>query len=417
MDPLLRLKEIFLNGNAGIRPLIPMDFAALEQQASRKLSKRGFEYIKTGAGKHLGVKNNNDAFAKYAIKPHMLHGVKNAETKLKLFNTELHSPFMFAPVGVLGLVHKNADIELAEASKALNIPMVISNQASVSMEKITNSLENTDHWFQLYFGKSYELVESLIARAEKSRCSAIVLTVDTTIIGWRPLDLQSGFLPFMLGQGIAQYTSDPVFQKLMQEPHPIQAKPKVTLELLVNMVKLMWQYEGTFLGNFKSKDPIKAIQKFIEIYSKTDLNWDDVKWLRSRTQLPILIKGILTPEDAQKAIDLGIDGIIVSNHGGRQVDQVIASLDALVNIKSKIASDYQLLFDSGIRSGIDAFIALALGAKTVLIGRPYVYSMAIAGKLGVEEFMNNLLAEFKILMLLTGCKNLEDINQELLTHN
>lgn len=417
MEPMERLKSIFLNGNSGITPRIPLSYEELEERARRKLPKKSFDYILTGAGKHLGVANNLSAFKKYAIRPSMLKGIESVDTSVKLFNTQLNSPFMFAPIGVLELAHSQGDLELARASKNIGVPMIISNQASFSMESIADQLNHTDRWFQLYFSKNYEFVESLIHRAEQSKCSAIVLTVDTTILGWRQLDLQNGYLPFLLGKGIAQYVSDPVFQKLLKDKPATYTKMKMNLSLLSNMIGVFQRYPGSFLKNVSTKDPVKAIRKFIEIYSKTDLSWSDIAWIKSKTRLPILIKGILRSEDALKAIDSGVDGIVVSNHGGRQIDQVISTLDALVEIRSRISHIYPLILDSGIRTGADAFIALCLGAQSVLIGRPYVYSLALEGHEGVEEFMQNFLAEFKIMMMLSGCRDLSALTPELLVRN
>ncbi|NOT37948.1 MAG: lactate 2-monooxygenase [Saprospiraceae bacterium] len=417
MDPLMHLKEIYLKGNSGIKPIIPLCYEELESKAKKALPKNSYDYIYTGAGKHIGVSNNQSAFKKYAIRPRMLHGNASLDTSVKIFDTQLQSPFLFAPIGVLELAHPKGDLELAKASRNLQIPMIISNQASYSMEAITDTLQNMDRWFQLYFSKNYEFVESLIQRAEETKCSAIVITVDTTILGWRQMDLQNAFLPFTLGKGIAQYTSDPVFKKLMQQKPSSYNKMAITPALIVNMLGALSRFPGSLLSNLVSKDPIKAIRKFIEIYSKPDLNWNDIRWIKSKTKLPLLIKGILRSDDAKIAMQHGVDGIIVSNHGGRQVDHVISSLDALVEIKSQIPASYPLLLDSGIRTGTDAFIALCLGAKSVLVGRPYVYSLAINGHQGVTECMNNFITELHIMMMLSGVKNLNELSPELLVKN
>lgn len=411
-----RQREIYLNGFSGLKSKISFNSAELEHLAKDKLSKNAFGYISTGAGSNKGIRNNLDAFSKYAIIPRMLNGTDEPKLASTILNTNLPFPFLFAPIGVLGLAHPKGDLELAMASKMISVPMIQSSQASFSMEDCAEVLKDTDRWFQLYFGKSKELVESMVSRAAESGSKAIVLTLDTTILGWRNIDLENGFLPFVYGLGIAQYTSDPVFKNLMK---------KISLKSdgetahyfpgIANLITLFTSYPDTFLNNLITKNPIRAVRTFSDLFSKPELNWDDVKWLKSITKLPILLKGILHPEDARKSLDLGIDGIIISNHGGRQVDHVISTLDALAQIKKVVPENYPLLMDSGIRKGVDIFIALALGAKAVCLGRPYVYALALSGKEGVAEYVQNMASELQITMSLVGCKSLTEINRDYIT--
>ena len=236
------------------------------------------------------------------------------------------------------------------------------------------------------------------------------MTLDTTVLGWRPRDLDLAYLPFLEGKGIAQYTSDPVFQKLMDIPEPATEK-NISWQSLMGLREMVKNYPGrNFFSKLKSGRPIKAVQKFISTYSNPALKWDDLKFLRDRTKLPVLLKGILHPDDARKAIDYGMNGIIVSNHGGRQVDGAIATLDALPEIVKAVDKQIPVLLDSGIRGGADAFKALALGANGVCIGRPYVYGLAISGQAGVEEVLKNFLADFELTMALAGCKDISEIN-------
>jgi lactate 2-monooxygenase len=255
---------------------------------------------------------------------------------------------------------------------------------------------------------------SFVQRAEQCGCSAIAVTLDTTMLGWRTRDLDMAYLPFMEGRGIAQYTSDPVFQKLMDEPEP-QTKRKVTLQLLNGLITMTKNYPGNgFFSRLRSGRPIKVVQKFVSIYSNPALTWDDLKFLRERTKLPILLKGILHPDDARKTIDYGMDGIIISNHGGRQVDGSISTFEALPKITEVVNGKIPVLLDSGIRGGADAFKAIALGAKAVCIGRPYVYGLTIAGQQGVSEVLRNFSADFDLTMGLAGCKNISEITRESL---
>ena len=413
-----RQKDIYVKGTEGIKPLIPVDFRTLEQLAEKKLNPKAFGYIATGAGSEKGIKNNAEAFSKYTIIPRMAHGGILPDLSSELFGRKLESPLLFAPIGVLGLAHPKGDLELAAAASASGIPMIFSNQASYSMESCASLLAGNNYWFQLYFSKSNELVESFVSRAENCGCKALVLTLDTTTLGWRQRDLNQAYLPFIRGLGIAQYTSDPVFKKLMQKADVTANKGTPSnLTKIILAHQLMTHYPEPYFRNWKTKDPIKAVRTFIDIYSRPNLNWEDIRWLRSITKLPILLKGILHPEDARMAIDSGIDGLIISNHGGRQIDQVISSLDALKEIKKTVPMEYPLLLDSGIRTGTDIFIAMALGAKAVLLGRPYVYALALHGKAGVLEYCQNILAEFEITMSLVGSKSLKEINIDFLRDN
>jgi lactate 2-monooxygenase len=235
------------------------------------------------------------------------------------------------------------------------------------------------------------------------------------ILGWRPLDLDLAFLPFLRGKGIAQYTSDPVFRKLMTDESSDGSdgpQPKPTLSALRTLVQMTKAYPDRFVNTLTSGRGRAAVQRFIEIYSRPSLTWEELPFLRERTKLPILLKGILHPDDAARAMDAGIDGIVVSNHGGRQVDGSIATLDALPSVVDAVAGRAPVLLDSGVRSGADAFKALALGASAVLIGRPYVFGLGIAGEEGVREVLQNHMAEFDFTLGLTGCRSVAEIDRD-----
>jgi len=414
-NPSDRQKEIYTKGALGHKPKIPIDFKTLELKASKILSKNAFGYIATGAGQEEGVFNNQKAFSSWNIVPSVASGIQTLNTKIELLGLDLPWPMMYAPIGVLDLARPKGDLLLAKASLESQIPMIISNQSSTSMEEIARALPSQNFWFQLYFSKSKELVRSFVQRAEACGAKAIVLTLDTTTLGWRQRDLNNAYLPFIRGLGITQYTSDPVFKELLQDVNQQKQKSSGNIFQKLRLLhELLKNYPGSYFGNLKSREPIKAVRKFIEIYSRPELNWDDIQWLKEISNVPILLKGILNPQDAQKALNLGIDGIVVSNHGGRQIDRVISSLDALVEIKKVVPQNYPLIIDSGIRTGTDIFIAMALGAKAVLLGRPYVYGMTLNGSHGILEVTKNILAEFEITMKLTGCPNIESITEEKL---
>ena len=244
-----------------------------------------------------------------------------------------------------------------------------------------------------------------------------MVTLDTTVLGWRPRDLERAYLPFLRGKGIAQYTSDPVFRRIISEPAPgppPEQQPKPTLQALATLISLTRAYPGGFVETLRSGRGRAAVQRFIDLYSRPSLRWDDLPFLRERTDLPIVLKGVLHPDDALRAVDAGLDGVVVSNHGGRQVDGSIATLEALPGVVEAVDGRIPVLLDSGVRGGADAFKALALGARAVLLGRPYVYGLAIAGSLGVREVIQNIRADFELTMALAGCRSVDEIGPEAL---
>lgn len=409
-------KEIYLNGFAGIQPTVNIDLQKLDEIAKAKMSPEAFAYIAGGAGNESTVRSNREAFETCKIVPRMLRNVSERDTSIELFSQKLPSPFLLSPVGVLEMVHPEADVAVGKAASELNVPFIFSNQASKSMEQVALAMGNSPKWFQLYWSKSNELVASFVQRAEKCGCSAIVVTLDTTMLGWRTRDLEIAYLPFLEGKGIAQYTSDPVFQKLMDEPDSVPSpKRKITLQTLSGLIQMVNNYPGSgFFSKLKSGRPIKAVQKFVSMYSNPAITWDDLSFLREHTKLPIVLKGILHPDDARMAVDYGMDGIIVSNHGGRQVDGSISTFEALPRIVETINGKIPVLLDSGVRGGADVYKALALGAKAVCIGRPYVYGLALAGEEGVKAVLRNLMADFELTMGLAGCKNISEITNNTL---
>jgi lactate 2-monooxygenase len=409
-------KQIYLNGFSGTKPEVPTDFAALQALAQKKLSGNAFAYVAGGAGRESTMQENTTAFSNYHIVPRMLCNVGDRDTSLTLFDQRLPSPFLLAPIGVLELAHPEADLAVAKASSALGIPMIFSNQASIPMEQCAASMGDSPRWFQLYWSKSIDLVRSFVQRAERSGCSAIVVTLDTTMLGWRSRDLDLGYLPFLEGKGIAQYTSDPVFLKMLdQADDGPQVRRKITWSALRGLVQMVNHYPGPgFVGKLRSGRPVKAVQKFISTYSNPCTTWNDLSQIRSMTSLPILLKGILHPDDARLALENGVQGIIVSNHGGRQVDGAISSLHALPEIVRAVQGKIPVLVDSGIRGGADAFKALALGATAVCIGRPYAFALAVAGERGVYQLLRNYMADFELTMGLAGCRSISEINRERL---
>ncbi len=409
-NALERQRSVYVSGAAGICQLIPFDPALLEQKAKEKLSLAAWAYISGGAGLESTLSANRSDFDRWRIVPRMLRNVEIRDLSTDFFGKTIPSPFFLAPVGVLEMAHREADEAVAAGAAERGIPYIFSNQASVPMERCAAAMGDSPRLFQLYWSRSNDLVISFLQRAEASGCSALVVTLDTTMLGWRVRDLDLGSLPFLKGMGIAQYTSDPVFQRLVDEYEEGAAvRPKVTFSAINTLIAAARHYPGGFLQNIRSGRAIKAVRTFTSIYSRPNITWADLPFLREHTRLPIILKGIMHPDDARKALDYGVDGIYVSNHGGRQVDGSASTIAALPSIAEAVRERAPILFDSGVRGGADAFKALALGATAVGIGRPYCYALTIAGRAGVTELLDNWMADFELTMGLAGCKNLEEV--------
>lgn len=409
--------EIYVAGGRGVQPHVPVSFDRLERTAQRAMSREGYAYVAGGAGTEETVRENRVAFERWRIVPRMLRDVSVRDTTVEILGTPLPSPFVLCPIGVLEMAHRDADVAVARAAAAEGVPFVFSNQASRPMEETARAMSDAPRWFQLYWSTSNELVASLVSRAESCGCSAIVLTLDTTMLGWRIRDLDLAYLPFLRGKGIAQYTSDPVFVDALQETLR-QAPPpsgRITLAALGTLWEMAGAYPGSRLAGLRSGLARAAVRRFVETYSRPSLAWDDLAFLRERTSLPILLKGILHPADAVAAMEHGMDGIVVSNHGGRQVDGSIATMDALPGIVEAVGGRGPVLVDSGIRSGADVFRALALGASAVGLGRPYVWGLAAGGEAGVREVIRNVRADFDLTLGLAGCASVSEIGRESVT--
>jgi lactate 2-monooxygenase len=408
---------IYGDGATGRLPRIPTGWDALENAAKRAMSRQAWAYVAGSSGNESTTAANREALDRWRIVPRVLRDVAQRDLSIELFGHRYPSPLIAAPVGVLGLVHPEADLSVARAAARLGVPYILSTQASKPMEEVATTMGDAPRWYQLYWSTSDDLVASMVARAEASGAQAIVVTLDTHMLGWRPRDLDLGYLPFAHGMGIAQYTSDPVFRRLVDERIAAavpRARPRITPATIRTLVDLTRNYPGHFWDNLRSPLPRAAVDTFLDVFSRSSLTWENLKFLRARTSLPILLKGIQHPDDAARAIAEGADGIIVSNHAGRQIDGAIGSLDALPAIVERVAGAVPVLFDSGVRSGADLFVALALGADAVCVGRAYTYGLAIAGERGVYEALRNILAEFDIVLGLAGLTDVAGIDQAAL---
>lgn len=409
-----RQESIIRAGTRGRTPAVPTDPAGLERAARRAMSRRAWAYVAGGAGAGATMRANREAFQRWRIVPRMLRNVAERDLSTTVLGTPLPAPLLLAPIGAAGLLRPDADLAVAAASAATGIPYLISSQGSSPLEETAPVAAHP--WFQLYWSRDEELVDSFIARAEAAGAAALVVTVDTTLLGWRPADLNLGSLPFAQGVGLAQYTSDPVFQRLVEERLAAGSarsagRGDVTPGAVRTLVNISRRHPGRFLDNLRSPQPRAAVETFLDVYSNPALSWDHLATLHDRTRLPVVLKGILHPDDARRAFDLGVDAVMVSNHGGRQVDGSVAALDALVDVRAAVGDEPTVLFDSGIRSGADVYKALALGADAVTLGRPHLYGLAVAGATGVIEVVRNVVAELDLIMGLTGVRTVDEIDR------
>ncbi|HSY93849.1 MAG TPA: lactate 2-monooxygenase [Candidatus Binatus sp.] len=374
--------EIYQLGLAGKKLSVPIPLAELEKKASEVLSAPAYDYVAGSASGERTEQANLAAFDRWRIVPRMLRDVSQRDLTVELLGHTLPAPVLLGPIGVQGIIHPEADVAAGRAAASLGVPFVLSTVSSRPMEEVAQAMGPAPRWFQLYWGKDHELTTSFLQRAEQSGYSAVVVTLDTGMLGWRERDLRHPHLPFLLGHGLANYFTDPIFCSRLPQP-PLA-------------------------------DPAAAIRLWASLFSNTALTWTDLAWLREQTRLPILLKGILHPDDARLALDNGADAIIVSNHGGRQVDGAIAALDALPAIVAAIENKIPILFDSGIRYGSDAIKALALGARAVLLGRLYVWGLAVGGEQGVRDVVQNFLADFDLTMGLSGLRSLKELDPSIL---
>jgi isopentenyl diphosphate isomerase/L-lactate dehydrogenase-like FMN-dependent dehydrogenase len=361
--------EIFLRGLGGERPDQPLAWAELAAEAERVVDPQGWDYLAGGAGTADTMRANEDAFRRWRIVPRMLRDVSARDLSVTVLGTECPAPVGLAPVGVQTIVHDDGERASARAAAAVGLPMTVSTMSTTTMEEIAEAGDGPK-WFQLYWPTDRKLAASFLDRAEAAGYRAVIVTLDTFLPGWKPRDLQRAWQPFLQGVGIANYLSDPVFRARLAKP--------------------------------PEEDPQAAVGEFVGVFTNPRLTWEDLEFLRSHTTLPIALKGILHPEDARAAREHGMDAVVVSNHGGRQVDGAVASLDALPAIVDAVGDDLDVLLDSGVRCGADVVKALALGADAVLVGRPYIWGLAVDGEPGVLAVLRALLAELDLTIGLSG---------------
>ena len=374
--------EIYLRGMTGQRPARTLAWRKLERDAMNLLRQGPRGYIEGGAGLGETMRANREAFDHWRLRPRMLRDVSERSLARTVLGTELKAPVLLAPIGVQTLAHPEGELAVARGAAQVGVPLVASSAASHTIEQIAGELGEQARWYQLYWPRERELARSFVARAEQAGYGAIVVTLDTWLLGWRPADLSEAFLPFLWGEGNKNYLEDPVFRGLLE------TTPEEDMQAAIG--QWAWQF------------------------ANPSVTWDDLAWLREITELPIVLKGILHPDDARLAIEHGADGVLVSNHGGRQVDGAIGALDALPEVVAAVDGRCEVLFDSGIRSGADALKALALGARAVLLGRPYMWGLALGGAEGVAEVLRSFLADLDLAMALSGYAKIDEVDMDAL---
>ena len=358
----------------------PISAADWERAAEEKLAPGPFGYIAGGAGAETTVGANLEAFGRWRIRPRMLTGNVVRDQSVEILGLRSPAPFLLAPLGVLSIAHEEAEVGVALAAASTGVPIVLSSAATHSLEDVAAT--GAPRWFQLYWVSDREICASLVRRAADAGYGAIVVTLDTLQLAWRPRDLKNAYLPFLQGEGCGQFFSDPVFLSRLDKP--------------------------------PAEDPLTAAATMLATFPNVGLTWDDLDWLREQTDLPLLVKGVLTAGDARLALDHGVDGIVVSNHGGRQVDGAVAALDALVEVRDALP-EAVVLMDGGIRGAADVLKAMALGADAVLLGRPYAYALAVGGRRGVEELLQNLMAEIDLSLALVGAHSIRELDRSWLS--
>ncbi len=376
--------EIYAYGLAGQTPALPVLPGELEARAQDRLTPEAFGYVAGGAGHERTMAANLRAFEHWQIVPRMLRDVSERDLSTTVLGTAMAASVLLAPVGVQSIVHPDAELAVGRAAAAFGLAPILSTAASHTIEDVAEAMGSASRWYQLYWPRDRDLAESFVARAARAGYEAIVVTLDTWLLGWRPRDLHNAYLPFLKGEGVANYFSDPVFRGALEQT--------------------------------PEEDPGPAIGHWAYQFANPRVTWDDLAWLREQTKLPIVLKGVLHADDARLALDAGVDGLIVSNHGGRQVDGSIGALDALPGVRDAVGEQFPVLFDSGIRTGADIFKALALGADAVCLGRPYVWGLALDGQAGVEFVLRCLLAELDLTLALSGYTSIAQVDRSALRH-
>ena len=379
-----RVNQIYREGMLeGTTPDVPVSYEDLREAAHEAMSEEGRAYVHGGPGSEETFERNKD-FSDWRIVPRMLRGVEKRDLSTDFLGRTHAYPLMLTPLGVQSLLHDEAELGTAAGAADLDVPLALSSLSSRTMEDVSAEMGDTPKLFQFYWSSDQAIAKSFLSRAEQAGYDAIVVTVDAPILGWRERLVERGYYPFLEGEGVANYFSDPEFRSQLDDP--------------------------------PEDDPEAAVEHFLDIFGDSSLTWDDLQFVHDNTDLPIVIKGVLHPDDARRAIQHGADAIGVSTHGGRQVDGSITAFEALPAVAEEVDGEVPITFDSGVRRASDAYKALALGADSVLLGRPYAYGLAVDGANGVREVLRNFIAEFDLTMGLAGNRSVAEISRDSVKH-
>ncbi|KAK7024975.1 Fmn dependent [Favolaschia claudopus] len=402
-------------GRRGPQPLGTVDFEEIEAKAQEKLKEYpgAFMYAGGSAGTNSTYRANLAAFERYRIVPRMLIDATTRTLETTIFGVKHPSPLFIGPIGTQAIFMEDAELAPAQAGRNLGIPFIMSTAASRTIEDVAEANGDDGHrWFQLYWPSTREVLRSLLDRAKASGFTALVVTLDTMLMGWRPGDLEKSYVPFAHGVGVQVGVSDPVFMaRLGREP------------LVGSTSQPKFPYDSRDMdrrfvtGDKDVKDAVYLGMEWLKECNNGQFHtWEELRFIREHWEGPLVLKGIQSVSDAEKCLDYGVDGIIVSNHGGRQVDGAIPSLYALARImRSPVIKAAQssgrvtILFDSGIRTGPDIFKALALGAQAVILGRPWLYGGIVAGQEGIEQVLKHTLADLDTTLGVSGYSSLDEI--------
>ncbi len=338
-----------------------------EQAAQEVMAAGAYAYYAGGVTDNITLRDNRAAFERIRLRPRMLMGIDAVSLETTIQGEQMAMPVMIAPTAVNRLAHPEAELGVARAAQGAGITQVLSTFSTTAVEDVVAAGHRT--WFQLYMAYNREIVERMLERAESADCSAIVLTVDLPVAGLRENLNRVGF----------------TFPDVLARPH-------------------IDEFGIDLSGGWGV---------FVRDHTKHNLSWDDVRWLQEQTRLPVWLKGILRDDDARRAVDAGVQGIIVSNHGGRQLDTAIATIDALPAIADAVGDQIEILMDGGVRRGVDVVKALALGAQAVLIGRPPLWGLAVGGGAGVAHVLEMLRFEIENALYLCGCATIADVDRSL----
>ncbi len=378
------LNRIYREGMLeGKQPDFPVSYEDLRERAHEVMSEEARAYIHGGAGSETTFEREQD-FSEWRIVPRMLQGVEDRDLSTEFMGQDIDFPLAITPLGIQNLAHEEGELGTARAAREMDVPFILSSLSSAPMEDVAEELGDTPKYFQFYWSSDEDIARSFLNRAEEAGYDGIVVTVDAPILGWRERLIERGYYPFLNGDGVANYFSDPEFRSQLDDP--------------------------------PEEDPEAAVQHFLDIFGDSSLTWEDLSFVFENTDLPVHIKGVLHPEDAVKAVDAGAEGIGVSTHGGRQVDGSITAIEALPAIADRVGDETTITFDSGLRRGSDLFRALAVGADVGLLGRPFIYGLAVGGQAGVEHVLQNTLADFDLTMGLAGRDAVSKIDRSAVTH-